>query len=67
MTAAQRVARFVAEFDDVPEGVVAAAQLHATRHARLRPRRVRVDEVAFVFDAVAETETAGPATAIGLA
>jgi 2-methylcitrate dehydratase PrpD len=67
VTAAQRVARFVAEFDDVPEGVVAAAQLHVLDTLGCGLAALAMDEVAFVFDAVAETESAGPATAIGLA
>jgi 2-methylcitrate dehydratase PrpD len=67
MTAAERVARFVVEFDDVPEGVVAAARLHVLDTVGCGLAALAMDEVPFVFDAVAETDAAGPATAIGLA
>ncbi len=67
MTAAERVARFVVEAGDVPPGVTAAATLHLLDTVGCGLAALALDEVPFVFAAVAETDGSGPATAIGLA
>ena len=51
----------------MPEGVVGAAQLHVLDTVGCGLAALAMDEVPFVFDAVAETESAGAASAIGLA
>src|SRR5262249_38546133 len=66
-TAAQHVAEFVVETEHVPTGVIADAELHVLDTLGCGLAALAMDEARFVLDAVSETDSAGPATAIGLA